>query len=242
VHFWRHAERGRPTVVCVHCWCGGVLRFEEHVFAAASLYRLGFDVALFTMPFHGRRTPPQARLAGQLFPSRNVQRTNEAFGQAVADLRVLMRWLREEQGSGPVGMMGVSLGGYTTALMASLEADLAFAIPLAAPCSFADVLWHHGKGTKALSEAEEAGITLQDLRGIFAVHCPLSHAPKLPPERMLMVWGEGDHIVTPVHQLALWRWAGRPEIYSYPGGHLVHLGRSGYLRRIRSWLRERVLA
>ncbi len=242
VHFWRHDERGRPTVVCVHSWCSGVLRFDEHVFAARSLYRDGFDVALFTMPFHGGRTPKQARFAGQLFPSRNLQRTNEAFAQAVADLRVLTRWLREEQACGPLGMMGLSLGGYTTALMAALEDDLAFAIPIAAPCSFADILWYHGEGLSSRAEAEEAGITLQDLRAIFAAHCPLSHAPKIPRERFLMVWGEGDRVVPSVHQLALWEWANRPEIYSYPGGHLVHLGRLGYLREIRRWLRRQILS
>lgn len=240
VHLWRHNDAARPTVICVHPWCLGFLRFDEVVFAARSLYKLGLNVALFTMPFHGRRTPPR-RFPGQLFPSHHVPRTNEAFGQAVADLRVLKAYLQREQGAGPVGMMGFSLGGYTTALMASLDPELAFAIPIVAPATFADLMWTHGENRPRKQEAERAGLGLWDLRRLFGIHCPLMHRLQIPKDDVLMIWGAGDRIVPSVHQLALWEHWGRPRIRAYHGGHMIHFGRMAYMREITRWLKERVL-
>ncbi len=48
--------------------------------------RHGYDVAAFVLPYHGARAPGPS---GALFPSPNPLRTNEAFGQAIFDLRAL---------------------------------------------------------------------------------------------------------------------------------------------------------
>jgi pimeloyl-ACP methyl ester carboxylesterase len=240
VLYLRHHERGRPAVVCLHTWGGGFFPLEEHLLGGHGLYRRGLDVALLTLPFHGARTPAQARFSGQLFPNRDLRRTNEAFGQSVADLRILSRWLREAQGCGPIGLWGMSLGGYLTALMASLDPSLAFAVSIVAPSSFADVLWHHGPATSARREAEAAGFTLQDFRALWAVHCPLSRPARLPHDRLLILWGEGDEIVPAVHALALWEHWGRPAIRSFPGGHFLQLGRGAVLREAFDWVSARV--
>ncbi len=241
IRLWRHDDRARPTVICLHTWCGGWLPFTERLFDARGLYALGLNVAFVTLPFHGSRTPRQARFSGQLFPSRDIRRTNEAFAQAVADVRVLIGWLRHEQGTGPIGLLGFSLGGYTSALLAGLESDLAFVIPVIAPSSFADIMWAHGEGRPARRDAEAAGITGPDLRALFAVHCPLAYAPRVPVERLLIAWALGDVIVPQHHQTALWRHWGRPRTVAFVGGHILHFGRLHLLRSIRNWLKEIVL-
>jgi pimeloyl-ACP methyl ester carboxylesterase len=236
VQLWQHDDPQRPTVICAHSWCGGILAVEARIFAASRLYANGWNVALYTMPFHGARTPRQARFSGQLFPSANVGLTNEAFGQAVADLRMLMTWLREERQSGPIGMMGISLGGYTTALMASLEPSLAFAVPIVAPASFADVVWKHGEGNPRRKATEAHGMTLADFRRLWSIHCPLTMKPVIPLDRRLLVWGEGDRIVFPEHQAALWEHWNRPEMIAFTGGHLMQWGWLQYTRAIHRWI------
>ena len=183
VHVFRHnAPAGRPTAICIHPWCMGFLRFEELLFSARTLYRLGMNVVLFTMPFHGRRTPRQALFPGQLFPSRHIHRTNEAFGQSVHDLRCLIQWIQGELNTDAIGFIGFSLGGYTTALMASLESNLRFAIPIVAPVTFADLMWQHGEGRPQRIRAEaEAGLTLQDLREAFCRSFAALASPQDPP-------------------------------------------------------------
>jgi dienelactone hydrolase len=81
-----------------------------------------------------------------MFPSANVIRTNEAFGQAVSDLRALRAWL-EQRGS-VVGVMGMSLGGYTTALWASVDPKLAYAVPWIPAVDMADLMWRHGEESR----------------------------------------------------------------------------------------------
>src|SRR5262249_35963507 len=174
----RH-DRPAPTIICLHGWGGGAYWLEERAFAARWFYRCGFDVVVATLPFHGLRTPRQVRLSGTLFPTANVFRTNEAFAQALTDLRGLCAWLRA-RGAPQVGFMGQSLGGYTTALVSSVERSVDFAIPMIPAVSFADLLWDPGKGTRGRKRAETAGITKQMLTDFFRVHCPLEHAPLVP--------------------------------------------------------------
>ena len=227
---------GTPTVVCIHFWFGGHLALDERILAARTYYRAGMDVLLFTLPFHGPRTPRQARLSGQLFPNRDLQRTNEAFGQAAWDLRALLGWLRRERGAGPTGLVGLSLGGYMAALMAGLDPELAFVAPVMAPCSFADVFWQHGEGRPGRVQAESVGFNLWDFRTLWAVHCPLMHQPRLPRERLLIVRGEGDRVVPAAHPLALARHWGGPRTLTFPGSHLVPLGQRGYVKAVRDWI------
>src|SRR5204863_6028890 len=78
-----------------------------------------------------------ARYSGEAFGSWDVGRLNESVRQAVHDVDLIYRWL-VAGGADTVGMVGLSLGGYLTALMAGLRPDLAFAIPVAAPST---LLW-----------------------------------------------------------------------------------------------------
>ena len=221
-HVWQHHDRDHPTVIALHCWCGGYLRFEERIFAARKLYDEGFNVVVMTLPFHGVRTPTDALFSGQLFPSPDLRRTNEAFGQAVADVRLMTRWLREDGHAGPIGLMGISLGGYTTSLLASLTDEYDFAIPIIAPASFADILWWHGSNRDARQDFETAGVDLDFLRAVWAIHCPLTYELKIPSERVLMVAGAGDEVVRPAQSLTLWQHWDEPELRWFAGSHLGH--------------------
>jgi len=156
----------------------------------------------------------------------------------VWDLRVAMAWLRGEGISGPIGFMGISLGGYTSALMASLHPELAFVIPIVAPASFADIIWDHGKGHPQRQAAEALGIDRETMRTLWAIHCPLNHTLQVPRERALIVWGQGDRVVPTVHQRALHEHWGGPEAVSFHGGHILHFGRRRFMNAIHSWLKK----
>lgn len=232
---WFRGRTPRPVAICLHGWGGGAYWLEERAFLVPYLDRMGLDAVLFQLPFHGQRAPRQAPRSGALFPSAHVVRTNEAFGQAIHDLRGLAGWLRRE-GAPAIGVMGMSLGGYTTGLWASLDDRLAFAVPIIPAVSMSGLMWRHGGNSPQRREAEKLGISQDLLDGVFEVHSPLSRPVRLPAERLLIIAGRGDRITPPDQARTLWRHWGEPELHWFAGGHLAQVGRGDGFRRIRRML------
>ncbi len=235
--WWRHRDPGHPAMLCIHGYAGGHLWLERLAFDARRFYRAGVDVVLYVLPYHGGRAPHGARRSGESFFDIDLVRTNEAFAQAIYELRALLRWLASA-GTGPVGAFGMSLGGYTTALLASVEPELAFAAPMIPLTSLPDMMWAEGTGDPRLGHAVEHGWSLAALHDFFAVHAPLARAPLVPPDRRLIIAALGDRICPPAHADALWRHWGRPRIHWYPGGHLAQFRRHVALREVRTLLRD----
>ena len=237
IRWWRHGEPGRPAMLCVHGYAGGHLWLETLAFDARRFYRAGVDVVLYVLPYHGRRSPGGARRSGESFFDVDLVQTNEAFAQAIYELRALLRYLRGA-GTGPVGAFGMSLGGYTTALLASVEPELAFAVPMIPLTSLAEMMWAEGAGDERLARAIEHGWSRAVLHDFFAVHAPLARPPLVPPERRLIIAALGDRICPPPQADALWRHWGQPRIHWYPGGHLAQFRRQIALREVRTLLRD----
>jgi hypothetical protein len=166
-----------------------------------------------------------------MFPSPNPVRTNEGFGQAIFDLRALAAWLRG-RGSSCVGVMGMSLGGYTTALWASIDAELAFAVAMIPAVSIAALMWRWGEDNPARKRAERAGITEEMLAAAFAVHAPTTRPCAIARERRFIIAGRGDRITGPdqAERLAA-HWG--VDVTWFEGGHLAQLGRNEALRTTR---------
>ena len=231
---------GRPVMVCLHGWGGGTWWLEERAFVIGYWLARGFDVVLFQLPFHGARAPiapggGRGR-SGALFPSAHLVRTNEAFGQAIHDLRALRAHL-SAGGAGPVGAIGMSLGGYTTALWATIDPALAFAVAMIPAVSMSDLMWRHGEDSPARRRALQAGVSVDLLHDVFAVHAPTTRAPLVARERLMIVAGRGDQITPPDQAERLWRHWGECAIHWFPGGHLAQVGRGDAFRAVRRHLR-----
>ena len=237
---WYRLPRPRAALVALHGWGGGTWAFEERAFVVRTWLRAGLDVVLFQLPFHGRRTPRGTR-SGLLFPSSHVVRTNEAFAQTIFDLRALAALLADRD-LPTVGAIGMSLGGYATALWASVTRDLGFAVPMIPAVSFADLLWRHGEGSRARRRAEERGVSHALLQQVFRVHAPLERAPLVPHDARFIIAGRGDRITPPDQAERLWQHWDRPSIHWFPGGHLAQTGRGDAFRALRRFLVERGFA
>ncbi|HWU86724.1 MAG TPA: hypothetical protein VN253_05600 [Kofleriaceae bacterium] len=236
---WWTSGRGRPAIVLLHGWAGGHHWVTARTFAVPYWLRHGYDVAAFVLPYHGPRAPGPS---GALFPSPSPLRTNEGFGQAIFDLRALARFLRD-RGASAVGAMGMSLGGYTAALWASLAGaapgaagdGLDFAVAMIPAVSMAKLMWRHGEASPVRRASARAGITEDLLADAFAVHAPTTRPPRLPPERLAVMAGRGDRITPPDHAEELARHWG-VAVSWFDGGHLAQLGRGDALRAVRRQL------
>jgi pimeloyl-ACP methyl ester carboxylesterase len=231
VEHWMHGGAARrPTVLALHGFGMGYPRMDAFALFAAELYARGFDVALMTLPYHGARTPPGARFSGQRFTAVDVLQLNEAMRRAAVEVVAVERWLREQHGD-PVGLLGLSLGGYVASLMAGLLPNLDFVVPLVPPVCIGDLAWRFFSRSKHYSRAA-LPISEEELRAAYQVHSPLSYAAAVPRERLLILAGRGDQIVPPEHPHALWRHWGEPAIHWFSGSHLAPFRRRDLATRI----------
>ena len=234
---WWTSGRGRPTIVLLHGWGGGNHWVTQRAFDVPYWLRHGYDVAAFVLPYHGDRAPSSK--SGAVFPSPNPMRTNEGFGQAVFDLRGLALELRA-RGSTAIGAIGMSLGGYTTAVWASVAgpADpggLDFAVAMIPAVDMAKLMWRHGDQSPERKRAMQAGITEDLLVDAFAVHAPLMRPVRLPAERLAVIAGRGDRITGPEQAADLAAHWGVP-VEWFDGGHLAQIGRGDAVRTVRQKL------
>ncbi len=218
-----------PTIVLVHGYLGGVHAFEEKAWPLRWLFDKGLDVVLFVLPLHGERRAP----GRPKFPSSDPRITIEGFRQAVWDFRALQAFLAA-RGAPAVGVMGMSLGGYTTALLATLVVELRFAIPFIPLASIADFARDGDRLVGTASQRRRQHALLEEA---LAVVSPLSRAPKVAPEGRLVVAARGDRITPPAHAKRLASHLQAPlEIFT--GGHILQLGRRQGFRAVGRLLGE----
>jgi pimeloyl-ACP methyl ester carboxylesterase len=206
---------------------GGWWHIEERVFPVRWLFERGLDVALFALPFHGVRADPSRPGAAPIFPGADPRITIEGFRQAVMDLRDLLTLLWG-RGAPAVGGIGMSLGAYTTALLATVEPRLAFAVPMIPLVSIADFARDTGRLVGTAAEQREQHDALATALQVVS---PLARPSLLPPERLLVVAGEGDRITPLSHALQLAAHFEAP-LHTFHGGHLLQFGRAEAFRAI----------
>lgn len=231
---WAHEQGPRPVVVLVHGYGTGSWRVEQRLWPIRSLYRAGLDVAQFVLPYHGVRADPRRR-GGPPFPSANPRRTLEGFRQAVSDLRELLLWLAE-RGHPRVGLLGMSLGAYVSALTATVQpgiSALGLLIPLA---SLAD----YARETGALARGAVGEAQHHALERAYGLIDPLGRAPLVSAGRTRIVAGAHDRITPPNHARRLAAHFGC-EIDWWPGGHLLQVGRTAAFDGVQRFLCEALI-
>ena len=115
--------------------------------------------------------------------------------QAMWDARRLVRWIQGRSEHG-VGVMGVSLGGYSSALLSSLEDGLSCVIAgIPATCFVGLARMHMPDRDGRLTEM--MGLEWERLEQIMRVVSPLAIDCRVDPARRYMFAGTGDRLVPP---------------------------------------------
>jgi dienelactone hydrolase len=211
------AQRSRDWLICVHGLAMGRPWLDLRAMGADWLHRRGLNLAFPVLPLHGPRAV-NSLASGAGFITGDVANTLHALTQTAWDVRRLVAWLREE-GAERIGLVGLSLGGYATALVASLEDDIDCAIAGIPAAEFGELTCYHANG-RALALAAEAGITPERISTALTPVAPLMLTPRIPREQRFIFGALADRFVPPPQVEALWRHWEKPEISWYPGGHL----------------------
>lgn len=226
---WRHPAGPRPTLIFVHGYFVSPRWLNSLFFSLRAFYEQGYDILLYTQPFHGDRRAPHEPFNGYGIFGRGFAEANEAILQSVYDLRVWINYL-EGQGVRHVGVAGMSLGGYVAALAASCDTRLDYAVSNVPAVVVADMAM---EWPLVLPVAKVAlgrrGLGLRDLREALAIQCPLTWTPAIDTDRLLIIGGAGDRFTAPRYlRLLHEHWAGS-HLHWFPGNHVLHLRQREYL-------------
>jgi dienelactone hydrolase len=236
-HAWvvRHSGEPRPWLVCIHGYQMGWPLIDLSAFPPEYFHRrLGLNLCLPVLPLHGRRKI--GRRSGDGFVAGDLLDTIHAEAQAMWDIRRLLSWIRS-QDAPAVGALGLSLGGYNTALLACLDDALACAIPGVPLTDFTRAMFRHGPPLH-LQAVERSGIQEQAMRDIMQVVSPLHLEPKLPRERRYIFGAVADRLVPADQVRDLWRHWERPRIVWYQGAHVTFRAHRAVRDLVREALRE----
>ncbi len=233
-HAWvmRHKNAERPWLVCVNGYRTGFASVDITAFRLEELHRRGLNVACYVLPLHGPRKV--STLSGDRFFRVGYLNTIHGSAQAVWDLRRLLSWVRR-QGDAPVGVYGLSLGGYATALLAAFEPELACVIAGIPATDFVRIMKRYAP-PDLVEYSHQLGIGWESIERLLSVVAPLKLPPAVPVERRYIFGGLVDRIVDPTHVRDLWLHWDKPRIAWYHGCHLSF----NYEPEVKALLREAV--
>lgn len=215
---FEHAGAPRPWVVCVHGFGMGTPTTNFAAFRVAHLHRdLGYNVVLPSLPLHGERGA--GRLSGGEVLAPDYLRLVHLFAQGVWDVRRVLAWVRARGGE-RTALYGLSLGGYVSALTASLDAELSGVIAGIPAVDFPNVARDNEPWVMRRYD-EGAQMDWDEVRRATHVVSPLALEPRVPKRRRYIFAGTADRVARPDQARALWRHWDRCAIHWFPGGHVA---------------------
>lgn len=235
---WQHDDGPRPTLCLIHGFMGSAYLFNGLFFSLPWFYRSGYDVLLYTLPFHGRRAESGSPYSGYGFFADGPSGFAEAMAQAVHDFRSVLDYL-EYTGVDRIALTGMSLGGYTSALIAAADDRIQAVIPnvpvVTPDAAFDD--WFPANLLVGLGN-RITGVDRERSAAASAYHSPLNYAPLVPKDRRLIITGLGDRLAPPEQAEMLWRHWDHCAFHWFPGNHVLHVSQPDYLRRMTRFLRQ----
>ena len=191
-----HKDPARPkqAIVILPQWNADAF---SHNALAHVFNRMGISALRLSKPYHDIRRPSELERS-DFAVSANIGRTLSACRQAVVDIRCCLDWL-EDQGYEHFGVLGTSLGSCYAFLASAHDRRLRVNAFNHASTSFGDVVWA-GQSTRHIRAGlEEAGLTQERLRRLWAAISPVNFYDKFmsaesggAEKRVLVVYADYD--------------------------------------------------
>ncbi len=214
----RHTTAGRPWLLGVHGYRMGLPWMDLSLFPLGWLHhKLGLNVMLPVLPLHGPRRI--GLRSGDCYLEGNPTILFHAQTQALWDLRRAIKWIRAQDPQARIGVLGYSLGGYNTALLAQYESGLDFVIAGIPAVDFSELIWRHVPPLYK-NYFQTIGMTQTRLRHLLVPVSPLGRAPVVAQNARYIFAGSADRVITP-EQPALLAQHWNTPVQWYHGGHLT---------------------
>lgn len=217
-HVMEHEGGDRPWLICTHGFSMGQPSSNMAGLTAQWLHHeLGLNVLMPVLPLHGPRSSTRMSGGGLLQPE--YANMLHMFSQAVWDIRRMTGWVRARTEQ-PVGLYGISLGGYTVSLVSAFVDDLACVIAGIPAVDFTS-LARDNEPWAYQAYGNELKADWGLLTKVIHPVSPLTFEPRLPVNRRFIYAGVADRVARPDQARALWRHWDKPEIEWLPTGHVM---------------------
>jgi hypothetical protein len=187
-------KRPKQAIVVMPQWNADAF---SHNSLCTIFNKFGVSALRLSKPYHDIRRPRELERSDYAV-SANIGRTISACRQAVVDIRCCIDWL-EEQGYEHFGVLGTSLGSCYGFLASAHDKRIRVNAFNHASTAFGDVVWA-GQSTRHIQQAlQQAGLTQDRIRALWAAVSPVSFYDRImseavdgPAKRVLLVYANYD--------------------------------------------------
>lgn len=238
--FLNENDIDQPNVIFVHGWRMDSFDRIKKIFHNRIMNDLGWNMFYYSLPYHFEREPENSLYSGELMISANIDRTIESTRQSIVDLRALIHWIKANK-KGPVIIAGVSLGGWVTNLIATLDSQIDVAVSIFYANRLSYSIWNTIPGKFIREELEQNSVTYEDLVKYWNITDPSQALPKVNKDNILLISAKHDQYIDLKDADYLWESWGKPTRYVYNCGHSgIVLCRKKLANDTLSFIRERI--
>ena len=205
----------KPGVIVLHILGGD---FDLARLFCRALASKGVAALFLKMPYYGERRQPDSPMR---MVSVDPRETVAGMTQAVLDIRQAAAWLaaQDQIDRQQLGIVGISLGGITAALAASIEPRFAKVCLLLAGGDMGEVAWTSAELAPLRKHWIETGGSKESLFAMLRAVDPVTYAKPVAGRKILMLNARHDEVIPRACTDALWHAFGEPEIIWWDAGH-----------------------
>lgn len=215
--YFKLKKNSRGVILVLHGW-----RIKNYMFfdsACKKFLNIGLDSIFLDLPYHLHRTPSSSYGGEYMISSDGVQ-TIESIRQAILEAKILIDWLREQKVK-KIGLFGVSLGSWLSAILCTLiSPPLDFAILVSPPANPEKMFYKSRIANLLKDSGGKIEKLFERFKKALRIVNPLYFQPLMKKDNLLVIENLYDQMV-PVEVVeefcASW---GIKNILRYKQGHL----------------------
>ncbi|SFX26690.1 hypothetical protein SAMN04487866_10348 [Thermoactinomyces sp. DSM 45891] len=204
-------------VIVIHGWKSDGLDRGKRLFLD-SFSALGYNLFFVMLPHHMHRMDSSSDYSGEFMISAHIERTIQAFQQAVTEIRKLIYWLKKQRG-GKVVVIGISLGGLIANLISVVEEEVDLLVSVMYANNLSHTVWNTPVGNDIKQDLENHGVDYHTLQEYWGILEPSRFVPRVSKENILLISGLYDQYVELADSKQLWSAWGEPKHILYKCGH-----------------------